>query len=64
MFEGTLLDLMIHMSPLLVHVLLMRYVAEPITSTEGTSVPFSCTGSQMAHAANNILIVYDSIANN
>ena len=49
---------------LLVYVLLMRRIVERITSTEGTSVPYICTGIQMAHAGNNVLTVYDSIAHN
>ena len=49
---------------LLVYVLLMRCIAEGIMSTEGTSVPYNCTGSQMAHAGNNVMIGYDRIAHN
>ena len=60
--EGTLCDLMMHVSPLLVHVLSTRRVAECIMSTDGTSVPYNFTGIQMAHAGNSVLIVYDSIA--
>ena len=46
--EGTPWDLMMHMSPLLVHMLSIRRVAERIMSTEGTSVPYICTGIHMA----------------
>ena len=49
---------------LLVFVLSMRRVAERITSTDGTSVPYNCMGSQMAHTGNNFLIGYDRIAHN
>ena len=62
--KGTLWDLMIHVSPLLVHVLTTRCVAECIMSTDATCVPYICTGSQMAHAGKSFLIVYDRITQN
>ena len=36
--EGTLCDMMMHMSPLLAHVLSMRNVEQHLTNTEGTGV--------------------------
>ena len=63
-FEGTSWDLMMHVSPLLVHVLSTRRIAERITSAEGMSVPYICKGSKMAHAGNNVLIVHNRIAHN
>ena len=64
MLEVTPWDLMIHLSPLQVHMLSMRHVEERVMSTKGTSVPYNCMGSQMAHAGNNVLISYDRIAYN
>ena len=49
---------------LLVYMLSTRRVAERVKSTKGTSVPYICMGSQMAHAGKNVLIVYDRIAHN
>ena len=57
-YKGTWSDLMTHMSLLLAYVLLTRGVEEHITSTEGMSVPYICTWSQMAHAGNVVLIVF------
>ena len=62
-YEGTQSDLMMHVSPLLAHVLSTGHVEERITSTEGTSVPYICTCSQMAHTGNVVLIVF-SLAHN
>ena len=62
--KGTLHDLMMHVSPLLVYVLSTTHVKERVTSTEGRSVPYSCTSSQMAQTGNNVLKVYDRIAHN
>ena len=63
-YKGTPCDMLMSASPLLVHVLSMRQVEECVTSTKGTGVPYICRGSQMAHAGNNVLIVYDRIAHN
>ena len=49
---------MMYVSPLLTYVLLTRHVEEHITSTKGTSVPYICTWSQMAHAGNVALIFF------
>ena len=54
--EGTPWDLMMHVSPLLVHALSTRCIVECRTSTEGMSVPYICAGSQMAHSGNSVLI--------
>ena len=62
MLGGTLWDLMMHVSPLLVQVLSTRRIEERITSTDGMSVPYKCTVSQMVHAGNNVLIDYYRIA--
>ena len=51
-----------HVSPLLVHVLLMGHVVERIMSTKGMSVPYNCMGSQMAQTGTIVLIVYYKIA--
>ena len=64
MLEDTLWNLLMHVSPLLAHVLSLRRVEERIMSTKGTSAPYKCTGSQMAHAGNNVLIDYDRVAHN
>ena len=62
-YKGTWSDLMMHVSPLLGHVLSTGHVQEHITSTKGMSVPYICTWSQMAHAGNGVLIVF-SLAHN
>ena len=56
-YKGTWSDLMMHMSPLLAHVLSTGHVEEHIMSTEGTSIPYICMWSQMAHAGNVVLLV-------
>ena len=58
MYKGTWSDLMMHVSLLLTNVLLTRDVGERTMSTEGTSVPYICTWSQMAHAGNVALIFF------
>ena len=58
-YKGTQCDLIMHVSPLLVHMLLTRHLKEHVMSTEGTSVPYICMESQMAQAGNNALIVHD-----
>ena len=63
-YKGTWCDLMMHVSPLLMHMLLMRHVKECVTSDEGTSVPHSCMSRQMTRSGNNVLTVYDGIADN
>ena len=42
-YKGTWSDLMMHMSPLLGHLLSTGHVAECIMSTEGISVLYICT---------------------
>ena len=47
-YKGTQCDLMMHLSPLLMHLLSKRHVKEHVMSTEGASFSYSCTSSQMA----------------
>ena len=62
-YKGTLSNLMMHMSPLLMHVLSTGHVEERITSTQGTSVPYIRMWSQIEHTGNVVLIVF-SLAHN
>ena len=62
-YKGTRSDLMMHLSLLLTYMLSTRDVGERTTSTEGTSVPYICMCSQMAHTGNGVLIVF-SLAHN
>ena len=57
-YKGTHCDLMMHVSLLLGHVLLTGHVEERTMSTKGTSVPYICMWSQMAHAGNVVLIFF------
>ena len=56
-YKGTQSDLMMHVSLLLEYVLSRWHIEECITSNEGTSVPYICMCSQMAHTGNVVLIV-------
>ena len=63
-YKGTRSDLMMHVSPLLAHVLSTGHVEERITSTKGTSVPYICKWSQMAHTGNVVLTDFSLAHNN
>ena len=60
-YRGTRGDQMMQVSLSIEYVILMGHVEECTTSTKGMSFSYICTDSQMAHAGNNVLIVYDRI---
>ena len=49
---------MMHVSLLPEYVISMGHVEERTTSNEGTSVPYVYTWGQMAHAGNDVLIIF------